>query len=409
MCFGGKTHFPRAWTPGPELDTNEVISVAMGRQHTCVALRNGSVACFGECLTSGDVPLCSVPPNLGPATSLSAGEEHTCALLTSGLVTCWGGSNQYGERDVMIGVNEPVVAVTAGAYHTCVRLTSAAVHCRGSNSRSESSIPAAAVVAASVVAGDQSTCVVTPNRAAVCWGQLQAPPDLGPVTQIGRPSAEHNCALTVNGIVRCWGNSANFAGINGLSNVTAISVGDHHVCAVLKSGQLRCAGKNDCGQADVPESLRVPGMTISSAMAGSDRTCVIIGLPGEQCGTFLPPRECEAVCVCLALLVLYQLCVRARRSRQKPGSEPVNLTISGLAEVMRDLHTHLPCMYLPPTALPCKPGFGGRWACATCPAATWSPGGNVMHPMVPCRPCPAGRTTPAKGATSSAQCTGVSH
>ena len=130
---------------------------------------------------------------------IAAGSNHTCAL-SSGAVICWG-RNDYGQlgdstnttRSTPVGVSglsSGVTAITAGLYHTCA-LSSGAVKCWGYNLYGQ--------------LGDGDTV------------QRTTPVDV-------RSSASVSTAL---------------------GDVTAITAGKYHTCALLSSGEVKCWGDKE--------------------------------------------------------------------------------------------------------------------------------------------------------------------
>ncbi len=78
-----------------------VMAVAFGNYHTCAALADGSVHCFGGngfgqlgngITTESDVPVTVI--GVSGVTALAAGTEHTCAL-SGGSLRCWGQNGGY--------------------------------------------------------------------------------------------------------------------------------------------------------------------------------------------------------------------------------------------------------------------------------------------------------------------------
>jgi alpha-tubulin suppressor-like RCC1 family protein len=161
MCWGnnsfgaigdGQVSAPRAPTQVP---TPEIVgSIAAGRKHTCAITlaQSGArtVRCWGD-NTFGQLgdgtaiahatqaPVNGLPPT---ATRLVAGDWHTCAALANGDVWCWG-DNDHGQlgdgstttrpSPVVVATPRSVQALTAGSFHTCAVTSSGSLLCWGSN------------------------------------------------------------------------------------------------------------------------------------------------------------------------------------------------------------------------------------------------------------------------------------
>ena len=97
-------------TPTPtDLLPRPVVKLALGHQHTCVVLDDGTARCWGDNLYgqlgNGDDGAADRVPqtpqgfgSTGSVTDIACGEEFTCAIRTDGTVVCWGrgGSGQIG-------------------------------------------------------------------------------------------------------------------------------------------------------------------------------------------------------------------------------------------------------------------------------------------------------------------------
>ena len=369
------------------------IDVSVGDHHTCAILDNGLLKCWGRDdygqlgdgsstygrQSDGD-PLGGpsvFPIDLGPgrtAVAVSAGSLHTCAILDSGDVECWGlgASGQLGGTDPTHGANgtyphttEPsstpidlgagrtAVAISGSGNHTCAILDDGDIKCWGENSHGQIgnegdpsvdySLPqtvsggfswvVASNAGASVdgslfsyssdklTAGHSHSCALRDDGQPFCWGSSQhgrlgigeAQSDwyhfptphqvLHPanVTSISAGSA-HTCAIREDGSLICWGHDSYGQlgnGGNGFwdnspgsqlsppldsaldlgPNRTAleVSAGHEHTCAILDTGDVKCWGKGDRGQLGSGAGGYRYSIPSSVVDLGEDRTAVSLG------------------------------------------------------------------------------------------------------------------------------------
>ncbi|MEZ4864216.1 MAG: hypothetical protein R3C14_23085 [Caldilineaceae bacterium] len=284
-----------------------VIALALGAEHTCALLQNGTVKCWGNNAvgqlgdgSNSDSPLpVDVTGLTGAVVALAAGENHTCALLQSGAVKCWGENTagQLGDGTTtntsfpvnVLGLNSGVVALTAGIAHSCALVQGGAIQCWGDNSAGQlgdgtllnHTTPVAVAglpgAAAGVDAGGAHTCAVLVVNVA-CWGsnrngQLGDGSKLDqtmPVTVTALPARvtaiaagiSHTCGLTVDGGVTCWGSdeygqlgdgatttSLTPVMASGLqANVLTLSAGGYHNCVLVGGNRPLCWGRDSDGQ-----------------------------------------------------------------------------------------------------------------------------------------------------------------
>lgn len=117
--------------------------------------------------------------------------------------------------------------------------------------------------------------------------------------------AAHGCAVYKDGRLQCWGDNGDgqlgtgdfvpravASNVIGLSiGVTAVAAGDHHTCAILAAGSVKCWGNNSRGQLGTgnttASSLPVNVLGLSSGSvaiaAGRDHTCVLTSQGAVKC------------------------------------------------------------------------------------------------------------------------------
>ncbi|MFO0608772.1 MAG: hypothetical protein U0324_36735 [Polyangiales bacterium] len=283
---------------------SDAVALGSGAVHMCALRSTGAIACWGYNY-AGQIGVPVTPPVTSPvvtitdATSVDTGERHACGLRANGAVVCWG-DNQFGALGAMensaglLPVEVPGIhdarAVSAGASFSCAVRATGEVACWGRGDEGQlgngrvdlASVPTPANVvslhdAVSVSAGYDTSCSVRSGGGVACWGgnlygqrgDDNPDPDGAPHDVAGISDAvavsvggTHTCALRRTGTVLCWG--ANYSGqlgadsaitqsatpleVPGLTDVVAISAGASHVCAVLRSGAVRCWGGNFWGQ-----------------------------------------------------------------------------------------------------------------------------------------------------------------
>jgi len=256
-----------------------VRAVSAGGSHTCVALDDGSVRCFGygaagqlgygdnRDIGDDETPGSVAPVDLGAgrtAVTVTAGESHTCALLDGGSVRCWGfgawgqlgnvATVNVGDNEspaafptVDLGAGRTATAISAGSMHTCALLDDGSVRCWGFGANGQLGYGNLENI------GDDEA----PG--------LVGPVDLGPGRTARAISAgrQHTCAVLDDFSVRCWG-AASFGQL-GYGNQTpigddetpgsagpvdlgqgrtavAVAAGDLHTCALLDDDGVRCWG-----------------------------------------------------------------------------------------------------------------------------------------------------------------------
>jgi len=187
---------------------------------------------------------------LTSTTSVSVAYDHSCAISSAGALFCWG-DNQYGQLGNGTNISStgptPVTGLASGVIQ--------------------------------VVASSGFTCAVLVNHQGLCWG-INNRGQLGngtttlsltptPIANIGNQIAQIDasqattCAVTTQGAAYCWGGNedgqvgnATFSSaeltpqqVSGLTaNVLSIDVYGPTSCALRTTGYVQCWGINDSGQ-----------------------------------------------------------------------------------------------------------------------------------------------------------------
>lgn len=356
------------YTPVPVAGlVSGVLAVSAGGQHTCAITTGGAAWCWGY-NDGGQLGDGSTEARLTPtavsglgsgAVRVSAGNSHTCAVTSTGAARCWGanaggqlgdGSNIDRHAPVAVsGLGSGVAGISAGGLapeqFSCAWLASGGARCWGGNaygqlgdgSNGASNVPVSVTGLTGVTglsAGIDHACAVASGNAR-CWGS-NAGGMLGDGTSVGSSNSPvavvvapltapeppqrvplrgvqrvvsygfgfHNCALTLAGGARCWGqNDRGQLGdgsltsrhtavdVTGLaSGVTAIAAGSRHGCAVHHGGAV-CWGGNDHGQlgngstvdSSVPVAVTGLGSGVVAVGTGHAHSCALTDLGALYC------------------------------------------------------------------------------------------------------------------------------
>ncbi|MCF7898340.1 MAG: hypothetical protein K9L31_00110 [Candidatus Pacebacteria bacterium] len=235
-------------------------------------------------------------------TQVSIGSFYVCALKNDGTVYCWGnniygqlGDNTTSQRNTPVQVHgvgnvgylTDVVQISSGSSKTCATKNDGTVYCWGYN--------------ASGQLGDNTT---TQRNTPV---QVHGVGDVGYLTDVAKVSSgqSHTCAVKTDNTLYCWGYNSNgqlgdntattrntpvqvhgVGNVGFLTDVSQISTGGFHTCAVKTDGTAYCWGYNGNGhlgdntstQRNTPVQVKGVGNVgfltdISQISAGQEHTC----------------------------------------------------------------------------------------------------------------------------------------
>lgn len=131
----------------------DVVEIALGSDHACARLSDGSVTCWGHNhhgqLGDGTTKDAKVPVKVKDLTGVSGlalGGDHTCAVMSSHDVMCWGAGSlgELGDpakQDHTEPFKVPdfggVTELRSGDNHVCARLLDGTYSCWGDNAHGE--------------------------------------------------------------------------------------------------------------------------------------------------------------------------------------------------------------------------------------------------------------------------------
>jgi alpha-tubulin suppressor-like RCC1 family protein len=296
-----------ATTPVAVAGVNNAMSLALGEDLSCAVITDGSVMCWGNSgsslsatyaraqgLTGNTITTATpqVMPGLSNVVSMSFGRYHACALKTNNTVECWGtiggGTKQLTPVAVMTSATETlknVQAIGSGWGQTCAIKFNGTAYCWGSNSNGQlgnattvnSTVAQSVLMSAfnagginlpsiAVASGEGRNCAIKSDNTVACWGS-------GYEGRLGNGSiSDSNTPVSVKGL----------GGTGLLSNVSAISLGRYHSCALRIDGSVACWGGNNIGAlgvgsisnySNIPVLANVTGVVAISA--GESYTCAI--------------------------------------------------------------------------------------------------------------------------------------
>ncbi len=305
------------------------MAISAAQYQTCVVLRDGSVACWGNSpdgIANHDIPVtvdagvdaqCSsdgmtgqvimvgstpgVVPCVSSAVMVAAGQATNCALISDGSIRCWG----YGFTGALGNgnVDGPIEEQTGGMVGP---------------------VEVSNIHTAVAVSVTQSACALLADGTVECWGPNMSG-ELGNGTTersyvpvlvqdlsnasavaIGGPNGNHECetcvgyacAVLSNGTVECWGQDQYGelgngttsldagtvpAPVPGLTGVVSIVAGSGDVFAVLTDGTAMAWGQNLSGELGngTMEVVTSPGLVqglahVTAIRGGSSHACALL-------------------------------------------------------------------------------------------------------------------------------------
>jgi alpha-tubulin suppressor-like RCC1 family protein len=266
--------------------------LAVGRGASCARSASGMVKCwgwnaFGQ-LGLGDTNDRGFQPSeMGDAlpplpfdtsasiVRIAMGDNHVCAVSSEAELFCWG-HDPFGElgteatadvsRPTRVHLNADLAIrdVAPGTNHTCVLGAAGEVYCFGKNASGQLGIGSTTTV------GDRPGTMGDAMHVVALGADFT-------VKSIAS-GADHTCALSTAGRVKCWGdNSAGQLGVGDTQNrgaspgelgdalpfvdlghgqvVADLACGSRHCCARMIQNTIKCWGDNADGQLGLGDTL----------------------------------------------------------------------------------------------------------------------------------------------------------
>ncbi|MGB0628952.1 MAG: hypothetical protein ACPGN8_06730, partial [Candidatus Thalassarchaeaceae archaeon] len=230
---------------------------------SCIILDTSEVG--GDLYCWNDGQLVATPMPAGRAAiSVSSDDGHQCAIMDDGSLYCWG-SNDHGQLGIGNtidqsapanvpnpgGPNASFTQVSAGPRHTCAIIDDGRAYCWGANEYGQLGIGGAAPNGGS---GNTVSDTYTPTQVVF--------PDGGNVTSISLGN-RHTCAV-VDGSAYCWG-------IGGMSGGEGLlGIGEQPDDYTSPSAKVTC----DNSRSNCPENIFAGN--VASISVGISHTCMIV-------------------------------------------------------------------------------------------------------------------------------------
>ena len=285
------------------------IGISANQGITCATLESKEASCWGFYLSiylgselttnaEGDVSPAPIKwPDVSGIARIEAGGSHACGLHDDGTISCaginWHGELGNGELTSspswipvrVIGIDD-AVDISLGFTHTCAVHATGEVSCWGRNDNGQ---------LGNGKDGDKNNSP-TPVKVK----------GIADAVNIASGSLSVNCVLHETGEVSCWGSNnfgelgtAEEAGgiyspidhlsvpvkIEGITDATAITAGNYHICVLHETGEVSCWGSNTTGQLGTDDHIsddhtpipqKTKGITgVTAIAAGTSHTCAV--------------------------------------------------------------------------------------------------------------------------------------
>jgi alpha-tubulin suppressor-like RCC1 family protein len=245
--------------------------------------------------TGISTPRADATPARLTATRVATTHNHTCAVFSDGSVRCWGvgaqgqlgagNTNSYGDDEppALVDLGGAATDVDVGARHSCALMASGSVRCWGDNAHGQLGYGHRNTI------GDDET----PSQAG------DVPLD-EPAVAVSLEN-DTSCALLKSGAVRCWGKNSH--GQAGIGADTRSDIGDDEPvvskppirfarrvmqlrtpCALFDDGSTVCWWPNEDDHDDIATlASRRPPLDLGGKVRRLSRSCFMLADGGAIC------------------------------------------------------------------------------------------------------------------------------
>lgn len=222
------------------------VSIGAGEHITCAVDAEGAAWCWGMIREPGPT---RVPLDV-PLTTVAVGGRDVCGLASDAGLHCWRWTEVLTAGATSPSATQDWTSVTVGNSHACALDRDGRASCWGSDADAALGIgpgdhakydqhPPGPVAGdhrfRSVVTSTTRTCGIDQDGALYCWGRVR------------EADGDDEC-LDSNGVAETNDCVTRPVHVQRTTRFRLVAVGDAHQCGLTLDGGLLCWGTNDAGQ-----------------------------------------------------------------------------------------------------------------------------------------------------------------
>ena len=225
---------------GSDLYAGSYTDIALGHDHLCALGIDQTITCWGERIYAQ-----AMAPG-GKYTLLRSNNDGDswCGIKVGGNISCWGGSYLGPTYTPRGNFDGDYIDVVPSRYpHTCMLRADQTIYCDDSDEA-----PPKGLFAQIYPVDDHVHCALTVDGLIKCWqgnsisGDSLRNPPAGQYTSITRV-INSLCGIRIDNTVKCWGPNKNNKNIEPSPGAyTQIAGGIDFSCALRLDGTITCWG-----------------------------------------------------------------------------------------------------------------------------------------------------------------------